>query len=240
MFACAAGLALFHKALTIYSACFVLLALGLAISHRNSRVKFHRRLALFTTASISCVALALVAITSTEVGHSLIRPLMDRGVTDYIHAYRMQIDFLGQPRTAYGVMVDGTTLASTLLTFARLHFYYLFAPLTGSVDTLKGGYALVEALLRAVLILSSIIAWLFARTRGDRSYGILLLAYASMTFMWALGTTNFGQALRHHVLTSWIVVLTGLPAILHVWERRRELSVAHMRAADRVVSRRNG
>jgi hypothetical protein len=29
-----------------------------------------------------------------------------------------------------------------------------------------------------------------------------------LSFTWSIGTTNHGQAFRHHVMTDWILILT--------------------------------
>jgi hypothetical protein len=30
-----------------------------------------------------------------------------------------------------------------------------------------------------------------------------------MTFLWAIGTVNYGTSIRHHVLTNWIIIILG-------------------------------
>ena len=32
--------------------------------------------------------------------------------------------------------------------------------------------------------------------------------------MWALGTTNYGTAMRHHMLSWWIIVIAGFPPLM--------------------------
>jgi hypothetical protein len=75
-------------------------------------------------------------------------------------------------------------------------------------------YGVAESLLRLLLITFSIISWY--RTDGvqHRIWGLLLVIYFSMTFLWALGTVNYGTSIRHHILTNWIIIILGGPVLI--------------------------
>lgn len=220
LLACAFGLALFHKALALYGVCFFVLSLFLASYLSALKSGLRRQLAVVLMVCVFFIWVAYFAIESTPVGRDFLSNLSSRGIVEYIYTYRMQIDFLGRPRTSFYVDFDSSTLVSTTLTFVKLFVYYLFSPLTGGGGGLKDAYGYTEALFRFVLLLSSIVTWYYARANREYKYGFLLLCYISMTFMWALGTTNYGQAIRHHVLTNWIIILAGLPPLLHVIKLR--------------------
>jgi hypothetical protein len=42
-----------------------------------------------------------------------------------------------------------------------------------------------------------------------RIWGLFLIIYFSMTFLWSTGTVNYGTSIRHHLLTNWIIVIAG-------------------------------
>jgi hypothetical protein len=49
----------------------------------------------------------------------------------------------------------------------------------------------------------------------------MLVLYFSMTLMWAVGTTNYGTAIRHHMLSWWIIVIVGIPPLIGKLSRFR-------------------
>ena len=71
-----------------------------------------------------------------------------------------------------------------------------------------------ESLLRLILIASLVATLLHARGTERRVYLYLFVAFVTMTFYWSIGTTNLGQAVRHHVLTNWVVLAGGGPALI--------------------------
>jgi hypothetical protein len=91
---------------------------------------------------------------------------------------------------------------------------YLFAPFPWQVTNWLDVYGVAESLLRLLLITFSIISWY--RTDGvqHRIWGLLLVIYFSMTFLWALGTVNYGTSIRHHILTNWIIIILGGPVLI--------------------------
>ena len=44
--------------------------------------------------------------------------------------------------------------------------------------------------------------------------GLMLILFFSMSIMWAVGTTNYGTAIRHNMLTWWILVIGGVPPLI--------------------------
>jgi hypothetical protein len=65
-----------------------------------------------------------------------------------------------------------------------------------------------------VLIFFSILFWFRAEGIQRRIWGLLLVIYFSMTFLWAIGTVNYGTSIRHHVLTNWIIIILGGPVLI--------------------------
>lgn len=47
----------------------------------------------------------------------------------------------------------------------------------------------------------------------------LLILYFSMSLLWAMGTINYGTAMRHHIVPFWILVVLGAPPKLDRFAR---------------------
>ena len=77
----------------------------------------------------------------------------------------------------------------------------------------------MESILRISLIYFSVKHWRNAYGAQRRILGLMLILFFSMSFMWAVGTTNYGTAARHHMLSWWILVITGLPLLMETLKR---------------------
>ena len=98
---------------------------------------------------------------------------------------------------------------TTLAIFAN----YMFAPFPWQIGSINDVYALLESMLRCVLLFFAVSSW--RRSSGElRScYGFLLIVVLCMEFYWALGTINWGTAIRHHLPSYSILVLLGGPGL---------------------------
>ena len=73
--------------------------------------------------------------------------------------------------------------------------------------------------MRMILIYFSVKQWRKAYGSQRRLLGLMLILYFSVTLMWALGTTNYGTAMRHHMLSWWIIVSVGVPPLMEKLSR---------------------
>jgi hypothetical protein len=89
----------------------------------------------------------------------------------------------------------------------------MFAPFPWQVENVKDVWALLESMLRFVLLFFAVSSW--RRSSGEvRSYyGFLLIVVLGLELVWALGTANWGTAIRHHVPGYGIIVLLGVPGL---------------------------
>jgi hypothetical protein len=126
-------------------------------------------------------------------------------------------------RTTYGVMLDTSSVFGLVKTIPMLFVQYMFAPFPWQVGNVKDIYALLESMLRFLLLFFAVFSW--RRSSGEvRSYyGFLLIIFFGMELVWALGTINWGTATRHHVTGYSVIVLLGAPGLilfmrkLHFW-----------------------
>ena len=86
----------------------------------------------------------------------------------------------------------------------------MFKPYIYEISSLTTFYAAAESFIRISLILLVLIT-LISKRRLTNYTLILILVFFTISIMWSLGTFNFGQAVRHHILTNWmLILLTGI------------------------------
>ena len=119
-----------------------------------------------------------------------------------------------QARTTYGIMLDTSSVLGLVKTIPVVIVYYMFAPFPWQVENVVDIHALLESMLRFVLLFSAVYSW--RRSSGEvRSYYSFLIAVVlSLEFMWALGTINWGTGIRHHVPEYGVIVLLGAPGLI--------------------------
>jgi hypothetical protein len=117
-------------------------------------------------------------------------------------------------RTTYGVMLDTSSVLGLVKTIPLVFVYYMLAPFPWHIGNVKDVYAMLESMLRFLLLFFAIFSW--HRSSGEvRSYyGFLLVVVLGVELMWALGTINWGTATRHHVPGYSVVVLLGVPGLI--------------------------
>lgn len=117
-------------------------------------------------------------------------------------------------RAIYGITLDVSSPISLMKSVWLIYIYYLYAPFPWQVTNWLDIYGAAESLIRFLLITFSILFWF--RTKGiqRRIWGLFLVIYFSMTFLWAMGTVNYGTSIRHHVLTNWIIIILGGPGLI--------------------------
>ncbi|MBT5558883.1 MAG: hypothetical protein HOJ88_03245, partial [Proteobacteria bacterium] len=93
---------------------------------------------------------------------------------------------------------------------ALSYAFYLLGPFHGDLGSVSTWVLLVQALVRWLGIPLLIVLCL-----RDRKYILLALVYFSLSFTWSIGTTNHGQAFRHHMMTDWILVLAAVACLSH-------------------------
>ena len=75
-------------------------------------------------------------------------------------------------------------------------------------------YAVMESVFRMILICFSVSHWRKASGSQKRLLGLMLFLFLSITFLFALGTSNYGTAMRHHMLDWWIIIIVGVPPLI--------------------------
>jgi len=207
---------LFHKALILY-ALFLVPILFLFFSQQISGSLSNRRYFLKWRLVIICCILLLIigafiiGIQFKVSGLGPVKAFLSGEWLKYAEEHRIRSieKTASYARAIYGITLDISSPISLIKSVWLIYVYYLFAPFFWQVTNWLDIYGAVESLLRLLLITFSIISWYRADGVQRRIWGLLLVIYFSMTFLWAMGTVNYGTSIRHHILTNWIIIILG-------------------------------
>ena len=227
----------FHKALILYIL-FLLPVLFLwfpkqASISPDSRWRFTRkRFIIISAILILIIGILIMGVLLKIRGLEVLASVFSGKGLKYAVDYRTRLMFEKSPdaRANYGIMIDTSSLGSLARTTSLVFIYYLFAPFPWQVTNWLDIYALTESLLRFILIIFSLIYWYKAEGVKRRIWGLLLIIYFSMTFLWAMGTVNYGTGIRHHLLSNWIIIILGGSGLIEfiVRQFRRIFSVYNL------------
>jgi hypothetical protein len=217
----------FHRALILYIL-FLIPVLFLwfpkqVSSSPDSRWRFTRkRFIIISAILILIIGILIIGVLLEIQGLEALASVFSGKGLKYAADYRTRLMFekSADARANYGIMLNTSSLGSLVRTTSLVFIYYLFAPFPWQVKNWLDIYALTESLLRFILIIFSLIFWYKADGVKRRIWGLLLIIYFSMTFLWAIGTVNYGTSIRHHLLTNWIIVLLGGSGLIEIIVRK--------------------
>jgi hypothetical protein len=82
---------------------------------------------------------------------------------------------------------------------------YLFRPFIWQISNVIDVVAFSENLIRFIIVFDFLKR--IYRKHISSTYVILILMYLLLEFLWSLGTTNWGTAMRHHISGLGIMVI---------------------------------
>ena len=112
-------------------------------------------------------------------------------------------------RSNYDSQVDFSSVNSTARTTLRSLVYYLFYPFPWEINKAIDIVPAFEALIRFLLIVFSINSWLKSQGSQRKIYSFFIFAYFLVTIFYMFGTGNAGTAMRHNIVSYWLIVLVG-------------------------------
>lgn len=164
------------------------------------------------------VLLSFAFLSQTIVDYSLpgegiIRMMKSGKVIESINFFRSrQLEVAPLAKTNYGLLLNNFSIQSLGYSSLKIVSSFLFAPFPLFPKDGFDFYALLESFFRFIFLLGSIFT-VFSKNRKSPVVFFLFALYLSLTFWWSLGVTNYGTAMRHHVIQNWIIILLGLPII---------------------------
>ena len=206
------SMCLLHRGLIGYSMFLVPLFLVWSPTPSKSfRYVKKIRLAAFIIVPIALVS--LIIMSDKLLGMETYTRLFSRDGLERISRIRLG-PILTPGRTTYGVPFDISSLIMTVYSGLKIYVYYLFAPFPWHVKNFLDVYAFIESIFRLGLIFFSIKYWSNAVGSQRQILGLMLILYFSITLLFSIGTANFGTSIRHHMLSWWIIVITGIPPLM--------------------------
>lgn len=206
--ACFLSMGLFHQVLL--GLALVLVAVNVLLvffSRRPSRRQYVIPLVLLgTTVAVGMLIVVYVPATSEN---DYLQKLRDRGsVLAAVAHYRQQVE-QHSPRTTYDVPLDLSSTSQSVSALGLNYIRYLFKPYYNDIESKLDLVPFLSSISRLALML--VAAWMAIRQRRmDVTIAATLLTYLIVTVLWSLGTTNYGQAFRHHAMTDWLLAFLAI------------------------------
>jgi len=213
----------FHKGLIVYTF-FLVVVLTVYALKPERYLNAVLNLVVLLGATFICFAFYSVILELNINGGEVLHSFSAGEVLEFASQYRANAV---PSRATYGGGLDMSSLWTSLASITSIYVSYLMAPFLWNVESILDVYAALESLLRFVLICFTIIGWKNARSAQRRALGLILVLFLSMTFLWSIGTTNYGTALRHHMLTWWLVVVGGVPSLMKFLNRLFKVSLSN-------------
>jgi hypothetical protein len=202
---------LFHNGLIVYATFLIMLFMVWTLRpvSRSWQIKTLR---LMTVCFLPFLWMVVVVVTKLDIaGLAALTALSNLELLDAAKNYRGNL-VVG--RTTYDAVLDLSSLFKGFYSSLVLYAHYLFSPFPWQVQNILDIYASMESFLRLTLIYFSIKHWRSTSGSQHRLLGLMLILFFSMSFMWALGTSNYGTAMRHHMLSWWIIAIIGMPMLM--------------------------
>jgi len=200
------AMGLFHIVLLVYAVVIsAVLLLLLCWNERQNRSKVVGSLLAFT--GICVVFIVFPELLPISIGDNYFAMLDVRlhgrqlSIPEAIHLYHQSTNE-SAASTQYAASLNFSTWLGMLTVMLKSYAFYMAGPFTGSFNSIDTYVLLFAALIRMVGFIVLIILSL-----RDKRWLWLLFVYVSLTFLWNIGTTNHGQALRHHFMTDWLPIM---------------------------------
>jgi hypothetical protein len=199
-------MAILHHGIRRYVIYLVVISVYWGIFGRKKNVRWSRSVRLlFTGLLIACVIILsqkmgwfMTLGEALEVGSDMRQTLL---------AYE-------DVRTNFSLMLDTSSVFGIVTTVPMVFVEYMFAPFPWQVENVKDICAFFESTLRFALLFFALFSWRRSSGEVRSCCGFLLIVVLGMELMWALGTANWGTAVRHHVPAYGIIVLLGGPGLI--------------------------
>ncbi len=216
---CAAFVGMFfHKALLAFSPVFIVFLLAVSLTMRARSIVL---LCIVGFLTILLAEVFLPELASTRGGQALSVILSgDFQVAEKIVGIKSGRDF----RTTYNYGANFKGLDNVAITILKANVYYYLSPFPWKIQTAVDLLAFAENMIRFSIIV--FVAISVVKTR-NRPALFALGCYLLFNTIWAVGTSNYGTASRHHItsLPLLLLVIIVLSNNLAFWRKERLMFV---------------
>ncbi len=200
-----------HNGLIVYALFMIPLALfsGLGI---RATLSLPRTIGLGLTGAVG-VGLVAAALTGSLPYTPSLSRLSDGEALDYASTYRKKGE--KGARAEYAVKLDAGSPVKFALSLPPVYLYYMLSPFPWQIRSGLDLFAAADGWLRLLLLFFALTAlWAPPKETPAGIPRFLIILYFSMSVLWAMGTINYGTAMRHHIVPFWILIVLGLPPLL--------------------------
>jgi hypothetical protein len=219
-------MALFHKGLMIFSICLISLFMMWNIYPSSGSLAINKEYFL-RVLGILILTLSTIYLMKFEyVDLAILSSVVNNNLWEQALNYQMKsLSMVG--RATYDFPIDLSSPFTIAYTSFVLFLHYLFEPFPWHVKNIYDVVASIESILRLVLIGFSLKYLCRAQGVEFRLLLLMFILFFSMSFIWAMGTTNYGTAIRHNMVSWWILAITGTPLLMERLNRIRLGSALH-------------
>lgn len=206
---------LFHKGLVLFIIPLVVILSFVEVQRpfavlKGGKVALKFKLLLYGMLVFFAFFVAFIVFRYPDLIHNAPREILSGKAFEFIQNYRIGDE---DHRATYGIDFNYDDNFVLIISFIKMIFYYFFYPFPWKVENFKDVYAMVENFWRLLLIISSLFLVYKSEGNNRRIYVMLLVLYFLNSSLWAIGTKNYGTAIRHHIVPYWIIVLLGAPIV---------------------------
>lgn len=184
-------LVLMHQALAFYALLLIFTGLPWALQGRG---QFGAIAALIL---VLLVPVALPKMINLFEGNSAGLQMIEKGkFLEYAAGYR---EHISKSRSDYGISIETDSLPNFLSSLILVVLMYFLAPLPWQVSSPLDIYAFIEVVWRILLLVGLYRQLPRLTPLQQNAAGVVLLYTLVLESLWAVGTSNWGTAVRHHV-----------------------------------------
>jgi hypothetical protein len=136
----------------------------------------------------------------------------DAGLIGAVESYNEGASSINA-RADYRSAIDLSTLLNAIVFFPVSFFQFMMEPIPSRIGNIQDASLFVENMFRVGLLFRAI----FVNRRiplADRPpHTFMLLLYVALSFIWSIGTVNWGTASRHHAPGLMLVIVAGLAMV---------------------------
>ena len=200
-----------HNGLIVYALILVPYALFSRLGIRSSP-SLQRVLGICLTGTVAA-GLAAAILTGSLPHAPTLKALAAGDALDYAANYRQGGH---EARTDYGVMLDASSPAAFAMSLPLAYVYYMLAPFPWQIRTALDAFAALDAWFSIALLFFAFKGWRSLPPGNlSRTYRFLIVLYFLMSLLWSMGTSNYGTAIRHHLVPMWILIVLGIPPLFN-------------------------
>ena len=152
---------------------------------------------------------------------------------EYAEAYREGANIGG---SSYGGVLDLSSPKGLVTSTTTLFVHYFLGPFPWEIRGIIDIPAFLTSVLRLTLVAFAFLRWRHSSGGQRNAIGFLLVVFLTLEFLWAMGTTNYGTAVRHHMVAWGIIVMLGTPDFIAACRKRLLILQGYLRKSRMVLN----